>query len=153
TDFARMAPVDYGDKIATARLSGRPNPRSVGSALLRQTTPRPNNRLLSGYVYAFGNFISHDTQNTISGTTEFVSFLIPPGDDIFLPNQTVQLPRSLFNTNTGKSVSNPRQQTNFTTSFLDASQVYGADATTASILRGGPANPGAKLRTSNDING
>jgi peroxidase len=153
TDFARMAPVDYADKIATARLSGRPNPRSVGSALFRQSAAQPNNRQLSGYVYAWGNFISHDTENTVSGTTESVPFQIPPGDDIFLPNQTVQLPRSLFDTNTGKSVDNPRQQTNFATAFLDASQVYGSDAMTASILRGGPANPGAKLRTSNDING
>src|SRR5262249_31908754 len=47
----------------------------------------------------------------------------------------------------------PRQQINFTTAFIDASPVYGSDETTASILRGGPANPGAKLRTSNDING
>src|SRR5215207_9223852 len=74
TDFARVAPVDYADKIATARLAGRPNPRSVGSALFRQTAAHPSNRLLSGYVYAFGNFISHDSQNTISGTTEFVPF-------------------------------------------------------------------------------
>jgi peroxidase len=153
TDFTRMTPVDYADKIATARLSGRPNPRSVGSALFRESTAQPNGRQLSGYVYAWGNFISHDTENTVSGTTETVAFQIPPGDDIFLPNQTVQLPRSLFDPNTGKSVANPRQQTNFTTAFLDASQVYGSDAATASILRGGPANPGAKLRTSNDING
>jgi hypothetical protein len=153
TDFGRMAPVDYADKIAIARLSGRPNPRSIGSALFRQPVSRPNSRQLSGYVYAWGNFISHDTENTVSGTTEFVPFQIPPGDDIFFPNQTVQLPRSLFDPNTGKSIDNPRQQTNFATAFLDASQVYGSDAITASILRGGPANPGAKLRTSNDING
>ena len=99
TDFARMAPVDYADKIAAARLSGRPNPRSVGKRLVPRVRPQPNNRQLSGYVYAWGNFISHDTENTVSGTTEFVPFQIPPGDDIFLPNQTVQLPsRSLIPT-------------------------------------------------------
>ncbi len=31
--------------------------------------------------------------------------------------------------------------------------VYGSNELTASILRGGPASPGARLRTSNDING
>jgi peroxidase len=153
TDFARMAPVDYADGISAARLSGRPNPRSVGLALFRQSTSLPNNRLLSGYVYAFGNFISHDTQNTVSGTTESVPFLIPSNDDIYAQNQTVPLPRSLFDPATGKSRDNPRQQINFASAFIDASQVYGSDATTASVLRGGPANPGAKLRTSNDING
>ena len=61
--------------------------------------------------------------------------------------------RSLFDTATGTGPNNPRQQTNFTTAFIDGSKIYGSDATMASILRGGPANPGAKLRTSNDING
>src|SRR5690349_17059533 len=35
TDYARMAPVDYANGISTARLTGRPNPRSVGLALMR----------------------------------------------------------------------------------------------------------------------
>jgi peroxidase len=153
TNFARLAPADYADGASAARLTGRPNPRSVGTALFRQTDSIPNNRLLSGYVYAFGNFLSHDTQRTVSGTTEFVSFRIPNGDDIFVPNQTIPLGRSLFDNTTGTSPSNPRQQINFTTAFIDGSQIYGSDSTAASILRGGPANPGAKLRTSNDING
>src|SRR6267142_1657233 len=90
---------------------------------------------------------------SFDGTTEFVNFTIPIGDDIFVSGQTIELHRSLFNPSTGTSLSNPRQQTNFTTAFIDGSVIYGTDATTASILRGGPANPGAKLRTSNDING
>jgi len=153
TDYARMAPVDYANGFATARLIGRPNPRSVGLALMRQTGAKPNNRNLSGYVYAFGNLLAHDTDRTNSGTTEFVNFTIPTGDDIFVSGQTIELHRSLFNPSTGTSLNNPRQQTNFTTAFIDGSVIYGSDATTASILRGGPANPGAKLRTSNDING
>src|SRR2546421_4407873 len=153
SDYARMAAVDYADGFAAARLTGRPNPRSVGLALMRQTGAKPNNRNLSGYVYAFGNFLAHDTDRTNSGTTEFVNFTIPPGDDIYVSGQTFEVARSIFDPSTGTSISNPRQQTNFTTAFIDASVIYGSDATTASILRGGPANPGAKLRTSNDING
>lgn len=153
SDYARMARVDYADGISTARLTGRPNPRTVGLSLMRETAPIPNNRNLSGYVYSFGNFIAHDTDRTNSGTTEFVNFTIPSNDDIYAPGKTVQLARSLFDPATGTSTSNPRQQTNFTTAFIDGSAVYGSDATTASILRGGPANPGAKLKTSNDING
>ena len=153
TDYARMARVDYADGISAARLDGRPNPRSVGLALMRQSGARPNNRQLSGYVYAFGNLLAHDTDRTNSGTTEFVNFNIPAGDDIYRPGQTFQLTRSRFNPSTGTGASNPRQQTNFTTAFIDASVIYGSDATTAAVLRGGPANPGAKLRTSNDING
>jgi len=153
TDYARRARVDYADGVSAARLTGRPNPRSVGLALMRQSGAQPNNRNLSGYVYAFGNFLAHDTDRTNSGSTEFVNFTIPPNDDIFRSGQTFELTRSVFNASTGTNASNPRQQTNFTTAFIDGSVIYGSDATTAAILRGGPANPGAKLRTSNDING
>src|SRR4051794_18051169 len=52
TDYARMAPVDYANGISTARLTGRPNPRTVGLSLMRESAPQPNNRLLSGYIYA-----------------------------------------------------------------------------------------------------
>src|SRR4051794_11187702 len=48
TDYVRMAPVDYANGFSTARLTGRPNPRSVGLALMRQTGAKPNNRNLSG---------------------------------------------------------------------------------------------------------
>src|SRR3954471_11791263 len=153
TDYARMARVDYADGVSTARLAGRPNPRSVGVALMRQSGARPNNRNLSGYVYAFGNFLAHDTDRTNSGTTEFLNFTIPPGDDIYRSGQNVEVARTVFNPSTGTGVGNPRQQTNFTSAFIDGSVIYGSNATAASILRGGPANPGAKLRTSNDING
>src|SRR5437016_5783189 len=123
TDYARMARVDYADGFSTARLTGRPNPRSVGLALMRQSDAKPNDRNLSGYVYAFGNFLAHDTNRTDSGTTEFVNFTIPVGDDIYQSGQTVELGRSRFNPYTGTSVSNPRQQTNFTTAFIDGSAI------------------------------
>lgn len=153
SNFTRLPAVDYADGISQARLAGRPNPRAVGNALFRQSVSRPNSRRLSGYVYAFGNLLSHDSQETIAGTTESVEFRIPPNDPFFAFNLRVQLTRSLFDPNTGTSRENPRQQINFATSFIDASQIYGSDEQVASILRGGPANPGARLRTSNDING
>src|SRR5689334_21393750 len=112
SDYARTAPVDYANGFSTARLTGRPNPRSVGLALMRQSGAKPNNRNLSGYVYAFGNFLAHDTDRTNNGTTEFVNFTIPSNDDIYVPGGTFQMPRSLFDPATGTSASNPRQQVN-----------------------------------------
>jgi hypothetical protein len=151
TDYARMAPVDYANGFSTPRLTGRPNPRSVGLALMRQTAALPNDRNLSGYVYAFGNLLSHETNRTVSGTNEFINFTIPAGDDIYAP-QTITLNRSRFNASTGTSVSNPRQQTNFTTAFIDASTIYGRNELTALVLRGSLTDPPARLLTSNDAN-
>jgi hypothetical protein len=104
-------------------------------------------------VYAFGNLLSHDTQQTVSGTTETIDFRIPAGDDIFISGQRIPLPRSISDPATGTGPDNPRQQINFATAFIDGSQIYGSDDLTASVLRGGPARPGAQLRTSDDING
>lgn len=151
--FVRVAPADYADGASRPRIAGRPNPRLVGLSFFRQAESRPNARNLSGFVYAFGQFLSHDLQRTTSGAGESIAFAIPPEDDQFFPGQTVPLNRSIFDPATGTSPNNPRQQVNFATSFLDGSQVYGSDETTASILRGGPAHPRAKLRTSDDING
>lgn len=153
TNFARIAPVAYVDGISIPDIFGRPNPQGVSNALFRQFVDRPSARQLSGYVYAFGQLITHDVQQSVAGSTESVEFRIPAGDDIFAPGQRVQLTRSIFDPATGTGTDNLRQQVNFTTAFIDGSAVYGADQLTASVLRGGPANPGAKLRTSNDING
>ena len=153
TNFDRMAPVSYVDQISVPDIAGRPNPRSVSVELFQQQDSHPNARRLSGYVYAFGQLLSHDMQRTLSGGDELIEFRIPPNDDIFFPGQVFPLSRSVFDIETGTSPENPRQQINFTTAFIDASVVYGSDERMASILRGGPANPGAKLRTSNDING
>lgn len=153
TNFSRMAPVAYEDQISIPAIASRPNPRSVSVELFQQLETHPNARKLSGYVYAFGQLLSHDMQLTMAGDNEFVEFRIPDNDDMFFPGQTFPLTRSVFDPETGTGLDNPREQINFTTAFIDASVVYGADEMEASILRGGPANPGAKLRTSDDING
>ncbi|MCA9230116.1 MAG: hypothetical protein KDA57_05665 [Planctomycetales bacterium] len=153
TNFDRMAPVSYVDQTSVPDIVNRPNPRSVSVELFRQQESHPNARRLSGYVYAFGQLLSHDMQLTIAGESELIAFRTPQNDDIFFPGQVFPLTRSVFDPETGTGPDNPRQQINFTTAFIDASVVYGSDAAKASILRGGPAHPGAKLRTSNDING
>jgi hypothetical protein len=153
SNFARHAASAYLDGTSIPRISGQPNPRAVSNALFRQVDSVPNRRRLSGYVYTFGQFISHDMQQTVSGGTESIGFRIPDDDEMFLPRQLFPLTRSVFDPDTGTSPANPREQVNFTTAFIDGSVVYGSDERTASILRGGPANAVAKLRTSNDING
>jgi hypothetical protein len=53
--------------------------------------------------------------------------------------------RSQFDASTGTSTSNPRQQINAVTSFLDLSQVYGSDTATADALR---SHVGGQMKTS-----
>jgi hypothetical protein len=151
-NFARLAPVAYADGVSVPALANRPNPRAVSNDLFRQSSSRPNARRLSGFVYTFGQLITHDVELTAPGS-ESIEFRIPPGDDIFTPGLRFPLTRSLFDPATGTGPDNPRQQINFATAFIDGSVIYGADDFTASVLRGGPAREGARLRTSDDING
>lgn len=150
-NFLRRADAIYD---ARSNPVGRrlPNPRVISNALFDQNELHPSTGRLSGYVYAFGQFISHDIQETLSGNTEDLSFRIPADDPFFGPS-TFPLSRSQFDPDTGRGRSNPRQQINFTSAFIDASVVYSPVDELASILRGGPANPAARLRTSDDING
>jgi peroxidase len=79
-----------------------------------------NNRNLSAFIYAWGQFIDHDMDLTPGGTTPF-NVPVPAGDPSFDP--------------AGTSTSNPAQQVNTITAFLEGSMVYGSDPTRAAALR------------------
>ena len=88
-----------------------------------------SDRSLSAMVYAWGQFIDHDLDLTPTGGTEPFNIQVPTGDPYFDPNSTgtqvIPTTRSVFDPHTGTSASNPRQQVNTITSWLDASMVYG----------------------------
>ena len=98
-----------------------------------------SDRSLSAMVYAWGQFIDHDLDLTPTGGTEPFNIQVPTGDPYFDPNSTgtqvIPTTRSVFDPHTGTSPSNPRQQVNTITGWLDGSMVYGSDAYTASALR------------------
>ena len=145
--LVRVAPADYprthtGDWIWSEPLV--PNPRDLSNAIVRQTTFILNNRRLSDFVWAFGQFLDHDLDLTLNhpdnGTAN-----IPINDpaDPLGPNP-IPFVRSDFDPLTGFHHT-PRQQVNAITAFIDASNVYGSDAMRAFVLRTGQ---GGKLATS-----
>ncbi len=110
---------------------------------------------LSDFGYSFGQFMDHDMDLTPDQTGQPVpspnpnkdgndGFPIPadktnPGD----PIGSLAFSRSVFDPTTGTS--NPRQQINAVTSYLDLSQVYGSTQAVADALRTGT---GGLLKTS-----
>lgn len=141
TDFLRKSPASYADGISAPAGVNRANPREISNVLAAEPEGnQANSRDVSAFVYIWGQFIDHDLDltNTDPAKVAF-NITVPKGDAYFDPNstgtKTIDLNRSQSDPATGTSKTNPRQQVNSTTAWMDASMVYGPDATTALKLR------------------
>jgi peroxidase len=150
TDLIRMSPVGYADGISAPALPQDQSARAFSNILNNQADPNNpsqdintvDQQSLSDFGYVFGQFMDHDMDLTPDGGASF-PIAVAPGDPIG-PN-SLPFTRSQFDPSTGTSASNPRQQVNAVTSFLDLSQVYGSDEATADALR---THVGGQLKTS-----
>ena len=150
TDLIRMSPVGYADGISAPALPQDQSARAISNILNNQADPNNpsqdintvDQQSLSDFGYAFGQFMDHDMDLTPDGGASF-PIAVAPGDPIG-PN-SLPFTRSQFDPSTGTSASNPRQQVNAVTSFLDLSQVYASDAATADALR---THAGGQMKTS-----
>jgi hypothetical protein len=151
TDLLRVSPAAYADGISAPALANDPSARVLSDVLNNQADPsNPAQDLstvdqnsLSDFGYAFGQFIDHDLDLTPTNPNETLQILADPNDPSRMGNQTFD--RSVSDPNTGTSTSNPRQQVNAVTSFLDLSNVYGSSAAVADALR---THTGGLLKTS-----
>jgi hypothetical protein len=150
TDLIRISPVAYANGISAASQPNTISPRALSNVLNDQIDPNNpsqdlttvNSQSLSDFAYVWGQFIDHDMDLTKDNSGK--SFPIPPGSPAD-PMGTEAFTRSQFDPNTGTSTTNPRQQVNAITAFLDLSQVYGSDPATADALR---THVGGQLKTS-----
>ncbi len=108
--LVRMAPASYADGIATPAGPSRPSPRLISNMVASQSAeemgedaPR-NNRQISDWIYAWGQFIDHDFGLT-SGSSEAFPIQVPKGDPLFDPEKTggqiIPLRRSMYDVGTG----------------------------------------------------
>jgi peroxidase len=151
TDLLRVSPVAYADGVSSPALPNNPSARVVSDLLNNQAVPGNlsqeiqtlNQNNLTDFGYTFGQFIDHDMDLTTTNPNDLLSILADPADPSKMGNQTFA--RSTVDPGTGTSLSNPRQQDNAVTSFLDLSQVYGSTADMADALR---THTGGLLKTS-----
>lgn len=141
----RFASVDYADGISELSGASRPSARAVSNGVSDQPegVSIPNTVNTTDFVWQWGQFVDHDLDLT-DGAEESADILVPAGDPFFDPSGsgTAVIPfnRALFDSATGTDASNPREQENEITSWLDGSMVYGSDdARNAAIRETGTA--------------
>ena len=106
TDLLRISPAAYTDGISTPSGADRPSARLISNTVSVLTTTSPNNRMLSSWVYGWGQFIDHDLGLTTSGGEE-LDIRVPQGDPSFDPTGTgtevIPFSRSNYDPSTGSA--------------------------------------------------
>ncbi len=137
TELLRIAAPDYpadgsGEQMWMAPFV--PNPRDISNACVAQPGPILNNRHLSDMVWAWGQFLDHDIDLTLTHPDFGTADIDVLGDDDPLGPNPIPFDRSEYHPDTGMP-NVPRQQINAITSLIDASNVYGSDFVRAAALR------------------
>ena len=140
----RFGSEEYADGISLPGGTNRPEARTISNALMPQSSDMSNSRDLSDFIWQWGQFIDHDMTLIQGNVSEPMSIPVPSPTDVLAPGPIPTF-RSVSDPLSGLGLGNPRQQMNHTTSFLDASMVYGPDATRAAALRTGV---GGKMKMS-----
>lgn len=146
TVLLRLVQPDYADGAQAPAGEDRPSPRAISNAVVAQGGPIPNSRGVSDYLWMWGQFLDHDvTETPLAVPAEPFDIPVPVGDAWFDPQGTglVTLPldRSSYDV-----IGGVRQQVNFITAFIDASNVYGSEDERAHDLR--TLDGTGRLRTS-----
>ena len=134
--FARVVSFAYSDDVSEPSGPDRPNARAISNKLCKQIGSISNRRRLSDLAGAWALLVSHELISfRAAEPAEPFGIPVPDDDEVFEPGSTIPVTRALYDISTGRSPRNPRRQVMNTTSYLDASAIYGIDATRAAALR------------------
>ncbi|HEY0516514.1 MAG TPA: peroxidase family protein, partial [Solirubrobacteraceae bacterium] len=144
SSYLRWAPARYADG-AGAPVEG-PNARYVSNRVFNSLgVDLFSERNVSQWLWTWGQFVDHTFGHAASGFEEApIAFNSEDPLESF-PDTLGMIPfaRDTAAVGSGGDASNPRQQINTVSSFIDASALYGNSTSRLKWLRGGPANGAA----------
>ena len=147
TDFARIGEANFADGVST--LVEGPNPRTISNLVVGEGDAAvANQEGLSGFMYAWGQFIDHDLDLSRTDGKTHIDVQVPAGDPNFPDGSSISITRAVIDPATGAGTGQPATAVNSITGWLDASMVYGSDTATAASLR----LPDGHLRSSDGGN-
>ena len=129
--------------------------RTISNTLALQAEDEtlPNTFGTSDFAWQWGQFLDHDINLTDGSDFESADISVPAGDLWFDPTATgdavIPFNRALFDPETGTDFSNPREQENEISSWIDGSMIYGSDTDRLAELRVGPTSPFLKTSDGN----
>lgn len=149
TQLQRLVAADYADGISALAGADRPSPRLISNIVSGQSSSIQNPMNASDMLWQWGQFLDHDIDLTDGiDPPEPANIPVPAGDPFFDPTGTgaasISLNRSLYDVTL--PATEPRQQINEITSWIDASNVYGSELDRSTALR--TLNGDGKLKTS-----
>lgn len=151
----RLGNTAYADGISAMAGELRASARLISNEIAHQASGESirNSFDTSDYVWQWGQFINHDISLTEGLTTESSDIVVPVFDAYFDPagtgTQVIGFNRAPYDPETGTDPSNPRQQENELSSWIDGSMVYGSGPQRAAALRAGPDSPFLKTSAGN----
>jgi hypothetical protein len=124
--FARSSVNSYVDGIHQMR-SDLPNARTVSNVVVKDPINHGNQadpNGYSGFMYAFGQFLTHDLEFARPGTGN-IDVIVPAGDTELTPGSHIPVTRNAVAPNTGTDINHPALPMNDVTGWIDCSVVYG----------------------------
>ncbi len=139
----RIGDANYSDGVSSLAGAARNSARTISNLVAAQAEGVSilNTYNTTDFLWQWGQFIDHDFGLTDGSADEPANILVPSGDAFFDPTSTgtveISFNRAIYDPETGTNTSNPREQENEISSFIDASMIYGSSAERNTALRVG----------------